>query len=143
MTQIDAEQARDLLAVRAMFETAAVRQLGLHPERAEALRGDLEQLLAEQLAALQAGDLLGLAAADFAFHARITGESCNQVISETYTQLGPRLARLAYRATARTADALDRLHAEHIELIALACAGRATEFEAALSTHIHDAFGGA
>jgi DNA-binding GntR family transcriptional regulator len=143
VTQIESEQARDLLAVRAMFETAAVRRLSFQPERAGALRDDLNARLGEQLGALQAGDLLRFAAADFAFHARIIGESGNQVISETFAQLGPRLARLAYRATTRTADALERLHAEHAQLIELACAGRAAEFEAALATHIHDARGGA
>jgi DNA-binding GntR family transcriptional regulator len=141
VTQIDAEQATDLLAVRAMFETAAVKQLGAHPDRATQLRDDLSATLNDQLDALQADDLLRFAAADFAFHARIIGESRNQVISETFSLLGPRLARLAYRAASRTANALDRLHAEHAQLIELACAGRAAEFEAALGTHIDHAYG--
>jgi DNA-binding GntR family transcriptional regulator len=141
VTQIDTEQANDLLAVRAMFETAAVRRLTTHPERGEPLRGELNATLNDQLSALQTGDLLRFAAADFAFHARIIGESRNRVISETFAQLGPRLARLAYRAAARTADALDRLHAEHVALIDLACAGRAAEFEAALGTHLDSAYG--
>jgi DNA-binding GntR family transcriptional regulator len=141
VTQIDTEQANDLLAVRAMFETAAVRQLTGRPERGEQLRDELNATLNDQLQALQTGDLLRFAAADFAFHARIIGESRNQVVSETFAQLGPRLARLAYRAAARTADALDRLHAEHAALIELACAGRAAEFEAALGTHIDSAYG--
>jgi DNA-binding GntR family transcriptional regulator len=140
VTQIDTEQASDLLAVRAMFETAAVRQLGLHLERAKALREALTASLRDQLDALEAGDLLRFAAADFAFHARIIGESRNQVISATFAQLGPRLARLVYRAAARTPDALDRLHAEHAALIELACSGRADEFESALGTHLHSAY---
>jgi DNA-binding GntR family transcriptional regulator len=140
VTQIDPEQANDLLAVRAMFETAAVRRLTSHPERGDPLRDELNTTLNEQLSALQTGDRLRFAAADFAFHARIIGESHNQVISETFAQLGPRLARLAYRAAARTADALDRLHAEHAVLIELACTGQAGEFEAALETHLHSAY---
>lgn len=136
VTQIDDEQARDLLVVRAMFEGAAVRQLAGHPERAEGLRVDLERAFAAQLDAQQKGDLLRFATADFGFHARIISESRNQVISETFAQLGPRLARLTFRAVRRTSTAPDQLHAEHAELIKLACEGRTAEFEAALQRHI-------
>jgi DNA-binding GntR family transcriptional regulator len=136
VTQIDDRQARDLLVVRAMFEAAAVRQLATDPERAEALRNDLEQAVKAQLTAREAGDLLRFATADFGFHARIISESRNQVISETFAQLGPRLARLTYRAVTRAATAPERLNAEHAELIELACAGRSADFEAALQRHI-------
>lgn len=136
VTQIDDKQARDLLVVRAMFEAAAVRQLADHPERAQALREDLQQALEAQRAAREAGDLLRFATADFGFHARIISESRNAVISETFAQLGPRLARLAYRAITHRATAPERLHAEHAELIELACAGQVAGFEAALQRHI-------
>lgn len=136
VTQIDDKQARDLLVVRAMFESAAVRQLADHPERAAALREDLQQALEVQRTARDAGDLLRFATADFGFHARVISESRNAVISETFVQLGPRLARLAYRAITNRATAPDDLHAEHEELVELACGGHVADFEAALQRHI-------
>jgi DNA-binding GntR family transcriptional regulator len=141
VTPISAQQARDLVGMRALFETAAVRRLVRHPECAEALYEDLAATLTEQHAAEQAGELLRFAAADFAFHARIVQETANAVISDTFAELAPRLARLTYSVVTSSPGVPRRLYEEHVRLAALARDASLDAFHAELNEHLDASYG--
>jgi len=139
VTPLTIDQEHDLLSVRAMFECAAIDTLAADDDvsgRASALDLDLQEMLAEQRAAVAAADLLAFATADFAFHARIVSEARNSVVSETFAQLGPRLACLTYRAAARDSRLPERFYTDHQKLASLALRHDADQFRAVLTNHL-------
>ncbi|MHA7135309.1 GntR family transcriptional regulator [Oerskovia turbata] len=128
------KEVTDLLAVRIMLETSAVRALeGALPD---AVAHDLDDLIAQQVVAERDGDLLAFSRADFAFHSRIARAGDNDVIEDLFDQLGPRLELLTHRAVRRDATSPTRLLADHRALAELARAGDAPGYEAALRAHV-------
>jgi DNA-binding GntR family transcriptional regulator len=128
------KEVTDLLAVRIMLETSAVRALeGALPDD---VAHDLDDLIAQQEVAERDGDLLAFSRADFAFHSRIARAGDNDVIEDLFDQLGPRLELLTHRAVRRDATSPTRLLADHRALAELARAGDATGYEAALRAHV-------
>lgn len=135
VTTVTVKERRDLLGVRAMFETDAVQSLSTDAELAP-LAADLRALLDRQRTALDAGDPLDFASADYAFHARIIRGGGNDVVDEMLTTMGPRLARLTYQAVIDQPGSLDTLVAEHDELTDLAERGDADAFGTLVRRHI-------
>lgn len=139
VTDIDPDERRDLLAVRAMFETDAVAALADAPERFAALVTDLETRLASQRDAVERGDLAAFAASDFGFHEQLIRGGGNRVVIEMLTDLAPRLARLTHAAIAANPTMTDELLADHVELTSLARTGDAARFAEAVRAHIASA----
>ncbi|WP_253720244.1 GntR family transcriptional regulator [Brevibacterium renqingii] len=135
VTTVTGSERRDLLAVRVLFEVDAAHALksasGLEPVAA-----DLRTLLDRQRQALNAGDTLGFASADYSFHARIIRSGGNAVVDEMLTTMGPRLARLTYQAVIDRPGSLDTLFDEHAELTDLAERSDADAFGALIRRHI-------
>lgn len=119
VTTVTASERRDLLAVRAMFETDAVHALTRNSDLAP-LAKDLRVLLDRQRGALNAGRPLDFASTDYAFHARIIRSGGNGVVDEMLTTMGPRLARLTFQVIIDQPSSLDTLLGEHAELTDLA-----------------------
>ncbi|WP_228282822.1 GntR family transcriptional regulator [Brevibacterium atlanticum] len=137
VTSVTMKDRHDLLAVRTMFETGAV-QSALASSELERLAVDLRYLLGEQRQAYEAGDLLRFAAVDFSFHARIIGSGNNEVVNELLATMGPRLARLTYRAVLDHPEILPSLLAEHERLIERAECRDALGFGRLVKDHIWD-----
>ncbi|KRC31703.1 GntR family transcriptional regulator [Oerskovia enterophila] len=129
------KEVADLLAVRIMLESSAIRALGGQP-LPDGVARDLDDLVAQQVVAEHEGDLLAFSQADFAFHSRVIRAGDNDVIEDLFTQLGPRLELLTHRAVRRDATSPTRLLADHRELATLARAGDADAYEAALRAHV-------
>ncbi|MGO2812880.1 GntR family transcriptional regulator [Brevibacterium sp. BDJS002] len=135
VTTVTRQERRDLLAVRAMFETDAVQALTLDSDFAP-LAADLRTLLDRQQKALTDSHPLDFASADYAFHARIIRSGGNTIVDEMLTTMGPRLARLTYQAVIDNPNPLDLLFDEHAELTDLAERGDAKGFGKVVREHI-------
>lgn len=135
VTAVTLEERRDLLALRAIFETEAVAALTDADELA-ALGTHLEDALARQRDALDANDLLGFADADYSFHAIIISSGGNRVIGQLLEQLGPRLARLVYLVSTDAPSRVPVLLDEHERLAACALTGDAKTFATLVREHI-------
>lgn len=136
VTSVSAAERRDLLALRIMFEIDAVSQAedpGALPELADGFARDLER----QRDALDRGDYLEFASADFAFHARVILSGGNRVIASLLDDLAPRLARLTYDVAAQNPTRLATLLDEHTELAHSARRGQADRFADQVRAHIH------
>ena len=135
VTTVTGKERRDLLAVRSMFEIDAVETLSDSGDLT-ALSADLSTLLGEQKTALDAGDPLGFASADYAFHARLIRSGDNAIVTEMLTTMGPRLARLTYQVAIEAPHTLDTLLTEHETLTDRAEAGDAEGFARLVRDHI-------
>ncbi|GAA1545705.1 GntR family transcriptional regulator [Brevibacterium picturae] len=135
VTTVTRQERRDLLAVRAMFETDAVQALTADSDFAP-LAADLRTLLDRQREALEAGHPLDFASFDYAFHARIIRSGGNAVVDEMLTTMGPRLARLTYQVVIDQPSSLHTLFDEHAELTDLAERGDVKEFGKLVRLHI-------
>ncbi|MCF2585862.1 GntR family transcriptional regulator [Brevibacterium sp. UCMA 11752] len=135
VTTVTRQERRDLLAVRAMFETDAVQALTLDSDFAP-LAADLRTLLGRQQKALDASHPLDFASADYAFHARIIRSGGNSIVEEMLTTMGPRLARLTYQVVIDQPSSLRTLFDEHAELTDLAERGEAKGFGKVVREHI-------
>ena len=118
-----------------MFEIDAVQTLADGGDLT-ALAADLSTLLGEQKTALDAGDPLGFASADYAFHARLIRSGYNAIVTEMLTTMGPRLARLTYQVAIEAPHTLDTLLAEHETLTDRAEAGDSAGFARLVHDHI-------
>ena len=135
VSTVTGKERRDLLAVRSMFEIDAIEALADGGDLS-ALATDLRTLLGEQRKALDAGDPLGFASADYAFHARLIRSGENAVVAEMLATMGPRLARLTFQVAIEAPHTLDTLLAEHETLTDRAEAGDSAGFARLVHDHI-------
>ena len=132
-------QRRDLLDLRATLEIRAVESIADTPERRSDLADQLAELTAAQQAALDAGDMLRFAGLDFAFHLRIIEAAGNTVVAELLDVLGPRLARLTFRAINNDPVAAAGFRREHDGLATLVADGDVAGFARAVRSHLQEA----
>lgn len=137
VTLISDDERRDLLDLRAMFETHAVASVADRTENLLSLGRDLRPALERQREALSDSDLLRFAAGDYEFHAQIILSAGNAVISELLEAMGPRLARLTYLAVTGNPARLAQLLAEHESLARSAADGDITGFANLVRAHIN------
>ncbi|MFV0533477.1 MAG: GntR family transcriptional regulator [Cumulibacter sp.] len=135
VTSVTSEQRRDLLAVRALFETNAIATIG---QDTATLVADLRVIVEMQRNALAERDILQFASTDYAMHARIIRGGGNSIVDEVLAGLGPRLARLTYQAILDQVGSLEKIFAEHEQLVDLASAGDAAKFDSLVRRHIND-----
>jgi len=136
VTALDDAETAELLQVRIMLETTAVRLLSEREGGTGAVDADLADLIGIQADAAASGDLLTFARADHRFHARIVDENRNRVIDGFYAQLGPSLERLTHRVASRDPRNLERLLAEHRILAGHVSSGDTTAYDRALREHV-------
>ncbi|TFB95197.1 MULTISPECIES: GntR family transcriptional regulator [unclassified Cryobacterium] len=136
VTALDEAETAELLQVRIMLETTAVRLLGECEGGTGAVDTDLAALIEIQADAAASGDLLTFARADHRFHSRIVDENRNRVIDGFYAQLGPRLERLTHRVASRDPRNLERLLAEHRTLAGHVSSGDTAAYDRALREHV-------
>ncbi|TFC21747.1 GntR family transcriptional regulator [Cryobacterium glucosi] len=136
VTALDEAETAELLQVRIMLETTAVRLLGEREGGTGAVDTDLAALIEIQADAAASGDLLTFARADHRFHSRIVDENRNRVIDGFYAQLGPRLERLTHRVASRDPRNLERLLAEHRTLAGHVSSGDTAAYDRALREHV-------
>jgi len=136
VTALDDAETAELLQVRIMLETTAVRLLSEREGGTGAVDADLADLIEIQADAAASGDLLTFARADHRFHARIVDENRNRVIDGFYAQLGPSLERLTHRVASRDPRNLERLLAEHRILAGHVSSGDTTAYDRALREHV-------
>ncbi|MGC3021778.1 GntR family transcriptional regulator [Brevibacterium sp. FAM 24630] len=135
VTTVTSRERRDLLAVRAMFETDAVQELTTRGGL-ETLADDLRALLDGQRQAVEESNPLDFASFDYAFHARLIRGGGNSIVEELLTTMGPRLARLTYQVATDQPGTLDTLLSEHERLTDRAEHGSAEEFGQLVHEHI-------
>lgn len=135
VTTVTAKERRDLLAVRSMFEIDAVQTLADSGDLT-ILAADLLTLLGQQKNALEAGDPLGFASADYAFHARLIRSGGNAIVTEMLSTMGPRLARLTFQVAIEQPHTLETLLTEHESLTDRAEAGDPAGFARLVRDHI-------
>ena len=136
VTALDDAETAELLQVRIMLETTAVRLLSEREGGTGAVDADLADLIGIQADAAASGDLLTFARADHRFHARIVDENRNRVIDGFYAQLGPSLERLTHRVASRDPRNLERLLAEHRLLAGHVSSGDTAAYDRALRQHV-------
>jgi DNA-binding GntR family transcriptional regulator len=136
VTALDDAETAELLQVRIMLETTAVRLLGEREGGTDAVDADLADLIGIQADAAASGDLLTFSRADHRFHARIVDENRNRVIDGFYAQLGPSLERLTHRVASRDPRNLERLLAEHRILAGHVSSGDTAAYDRALREHV-------
>ncbi|KAB1660396.1 GntR family transcriptional regulator [Pseudoclavibacter chungangensis] len=137
VTTISPAVRRDLLEVRTMLETAAVRHLAERPDEQRRELGErLSASLARQTRAIADGDHLAFAEQDHAFHATIVAAWGNAVVAETMAAYGPRLARLIADTVTEHPESVDRFVEEHAALAALAESGDTEAFSNAIRAHV-------
>ncbi|MCI4658767.1 GntR family transcriptional regulator [Cryobacterium algoricola] len=136
VTALDEAETAELLQVRIMLETTAVRLLSERQGGTAAVDTDLAALIGIQADAAASGDLLTFARADHRFHSRIVDENRNRVIDGFYAQLGPSLERLTHRVASRDPRNLERLLAEHRTLAGHVSSGDTGAYDRALREHV-------
>lgn len=139
VTTVTAKERRDLLAVRSMFEIDAVQTLADGGDLTT-LAADLLTLLDQQKSALEAGDPLGFAGADYAFHARLIRSGGNAIVTEMLSTMGPRLARLTFQVAIEQPHTLETLLTEHESLTDRAEAGDPAGFARLVRDHIDGSY---
>lgn len=136
VTAVGATERRDLLAVRLMLETQALK--GIADDALAALSTDLDDALDAQRSAITDGDLLGFAAADYRFHAAVILAGGNAVVGQLLQSLAPRFARLIHQVCLHRPALLPLLLAEHEALAGSARSGDADGFARAVVAHVED-----
>ncbi|WP_424449898.1 GntR family transcriptional regulator [Microbacterium arborescens] len=146
VTAIGPSEYRELLDLRALLETNAVEQAVIHEGRLPTLGVNLEKTISRQRAAVEASDLLGFAAGDYAFHAQIIRSSGGSLVGEILDLVGPRFARLTHLAVSTNPGRIATLLDEHTALARYATDGDVPAFRKMIARHIeagHQALAGA
>ena len=134
VTSVSARDQAELLSVRAMLETHAVRSTAADDATRRTLVGELRENLDGQRAAV--GDLRQFAALDFAFHSLVIGHGDNRVVAEISRNLGPRLYRLTRLAVAAPSQDLRILLEEHDGLTDAVEAGDPARYARLVAQHL-------
>lgn len=134
--ELTAEDAEDLMALRALLEADALRATSGRPDRLADLVRALEENLAGQRAALERGELTEFSALDVAFHMWVIATGRNRAVDEVMQHFAPRFARIIHAVT-RSDRARVALYLRGHERIAEhLAAGRTDAALAALREHL-------
>lgn len=136
VSAVSASDAVDLLEMRLALETAAVRRLCRSPETVDALFAELTDLLDTQRRDAAAGDDVGFALADDAFHRRIVETSGNAIGARFYCSLSDRQRRMMADAARTDRDRLAQMIDEHRQLATAISRRDVQEFESTLLAHL-------
>ncbi|MEU3500405.1 GntR family transcriptional regulator [Streptomyces hundungensis] len=117
---VSAQETADVVETRLLVEEFAARRAVPAPDR---LIRRLEELLAEQKAHADAGDLAAVAVSDRCFHAEIVSNAGNAILSRLYDQMRDRQLRMGVAVMHAQPDRVAKNIAEHEEMLAAIRAG--------------------
>jgi DNA-binding GntR family transcriptional regulator len=140
VTRLNAEEARDLLELRRSLDPLAA---ALAAERRTRSDLDLMRKTAAELEPLRGNPAVEELTAHRRFHAAVYGASHNELLIQTLDGLwdkADRYRRLALEVE-RSADELDRTHAQHVTLLDCIAAGDAEGAAAVMRDHIDASLG--
>jgi len=135
---IAAGEARAIVDARLLLEVHAVESLAGPADRAR-LHSVLTALLAQQAAALDAGDLAAYSRHDCAFHLAIVSAGGNPLLTGFSVSLRERQHRMVARSLWPDVERAREFVAGHARLAELIAAGDVTGFGDELRGHLHDA----
>ncbi|OEV13916.1 GntR family transcriptional regulator [Streptomyces nanshensis] len=131
---VSAQEITDVVETRLLVEQHAVRKSS-DPVRAE-LIARLEELLEEQRAHADAGDLTAFAVSDRCFHAAIVKSTGNEILTRLYDQLRDRQLRMGVAMMHAEPDRIAKSIAEHAEITEAVRAGDADAAADAVRRHV-------
>ncbi len=139
VTPLAPTEALDVLEVRHALETGAVGRLARFapPEREARLSGAREAI-AEQVAALERGDIAGFVSADERFHAQLVTGADNRIATGFYASLSDRQRRMTAQAISLNGARLAHFVPEHRRLLELTVAADVAGFAATLWSHLRE-----
>ncbi len=139
VTPLAPTEALDVLEVRHALEIGAVRRLSRRsPTQREAALAPAIAAIADQVAALERGDIAGFVSADERFHAQLVAAAANTIATGFYATLGDRQRRMTAQAISVNGARLAHFVPEHQHLAELTVAGDVAGFGTALWSHLRE-----
>lgn len=138
VVEVRPHELEDVVDARVLIETDSVRRLTRDAQRAAQVAAELAQVIERQRAAYVAGDLVGLADADTAFHATIVDAGGNALLSTFFATLRDRQRRMVARSLWRRDDRTEQVLHDHELLARLVAESEPDAFEMALARHIRN-----
>ena len=108
---VSPDEIEDVMDTRLLVERHAALRVAQRPPAGFAAR--LDEILATQRAALDAGDQAAFVEADRDFHRTIVESAGNAILARLYDQLRDRLRRMSATAIAREPAVAERFWTEH------------------------------
>ncbi|MGK5627764.1 GntR family transcriptional regulator [Streptomyces sp. URMC 123] len=130
---VSAQEIGDVVETRLLVEEYAARRAVPAGPR---LIGRLEELLAEQKAHAEAGDLAAVAVSDRCFHAEIVRNAGNHILDRLYDQLRDRQLRMGVAVMHAHPDRIAKNITEHTEILEALRSGDADEAAAVVHRHV-------
>ncbi|GAA2085236.1 GntR family transcriptional regulator [Streptomyces albiaxialis] len=130
---VSAQEIADVVETRLLVEQHAVRR---SVPVSSALVTRLEELLAEQRAHAESGDLAAVAAADRCFHAAIVKHTGNEILSRLYDQLRDRQLRMGVAVMHAHPERIAKNIAEHAGILRALREGDAEAAADAVRRHV-------
>ncbi|MFC4495709.1 GntR family transcriptional regulator [Streptomyces ovatisporus] len=131
---VSAQEITDVVETRLLVEQHAARKSS-DPVHA-GLISRLEELLEEQRAHAEAGDLTAFAVSDRCFHAEIVRNTGNEILTRLYDQLRDRQLRMGVAMMYAQPDRIAKSIAEHAEIMEAVRAGDAEAAAGAVRRHV-------
>jgi DNA-binding GntR family transcriptional regulator len=139
VTPVAPTEALDVLEVRHALETGAVGRLArFAPAERAARLAAAHAAIADQVAALERGDIAGFVTADERFHARLVSAAENAIATGFYASLGDRQRRMTAQAISLNGARLAHFVPEHRRLLELTAAADVAGFAATLWSHLRE-----
>jgi len=135
---IAAGEAHSIVDARLLLEVHALQSLATAADRGR-LHAALLASIAQQSAALDAGDLDAYSRHDCAFHLAIVSAGGNPLLTSFSVSLRERQHRMVARSLWRDVERARGFVVGHSRLAALVAAGDLSGFADALRGHLHDA----
>lgn len=132
-------EAQAVVDARLLLESHAVDTVVRDEVARTRLAARLRVLIAEQRAAVAAGDLDAYAEHDAAFHQAVVAAGGNALLTDFAVTLRERQRRMVALSIGATGERAPGLVAGHEALVAAVEAGDAAAFRAGLRTHLHGA----
>ncbi|AXI78571.1 GntR family transcriptional regulator [Peterkaempfera bronchialis] len=130
---VSAQEIADVVETRLLVERYAVRKvLPASPE----LLGRLADLLAEQRALVEAGDLQGASAVDRAFHHTIVAAAGNRILEHLYDQLRDRQLRMGVQVMRARPERVRLNLSDHADILDALREGDGEAAERLVSRHV-------
>ncbi|MFJ3710471.1 GntR family transcriptional regulator [Streptomyces sp. NPDC090053] len=130
---VSAQEIHDVVETRLLVEEFAARKA---VPAAPRLIERLAELLAEQTAQVESGDLAGAARTDRCFHAEIVRSAGNEILSRLYDQLRDRQLRMGVAVLHAHPDRTATTLAEHGEILEALRGGDADGAVAVVRRHV-------
>ncbi|MFI6640541.1 GntR family transcriptional regulator [Streptomyces sp. NPDC050504] len=111
---VSAQEIADVVETRLLVEEFAVRRAVPAPH---ALLDRLEELVEQQRAQAEGGDLAAVAATDRCFHAEIVRNAGNEILARLYDQMRDRQLRMGVAVMHSQPDRIAKNIVEHTEIL--------------------------